>query len=212
MIRVLVVDDHAIVRMAIRRLIDAEPDMQVVGQSDTGRDATRLCVALTPDVAVLDMNLPQLDVLSTTQRIVRECPGTRVVVQGFYAHHEYLARLVRAGATGFVTKSASPDLLLEAIRKSVGGGCYVEPAMMEQLLGEATGREADMAEAQLSNRELQVLGLLACGCETREVAASLQLSRSTVETHRSRILRKLGLRNNAELTRFAIRRGLVHAP
>jgi DNA-binding NarL/FixJ family response regulator len=211
MIRVLVVDDHAIVRAGICRLLEGQADLDAVGECSTGEAAVRLCGALRPDVAVLELSLPDLSVLETTRRIVRQAAGTSVVVLAFHAHHEYLTRLVRAGATGFATKTAPPSILLEAIRKTARRGFYVEPAVMDRMMGGPAWQVADAPEAELSNRELQVLARLARGQETREVAAALQLSRSTIDSHRGRILKKLKLRNNSDLTRFAIRRGLIDA-
>lgn len=209
-IRVLTVSDHAMVRAAICRLLDAERDVQVVGRTATGKSAIELAASLAADVVVVDMSLSDLSVLEITRAILRQRPGARIVVLGFHAHHEYLTRLVRAGATGFVTKTAAPALLIEAVRKTARNEFYVEPAMMEQVIA-ASAWGANAPERTLSDRELQVLARLARGQETREVAGALQLSKSTIETHRGRILKKLGLRNNSDITRFAIRRGLIRA-
>lgn len=209
MIRVLVVDDHAVVRAGICRLLDSAPDVVVVGQTDSGLEAVSLCGEFAPDVVVLELTLPDLTGLETTQRLLRKHPKMAVVVLTIHAHHEYLARLLRAGATGFVAKTAPPSALLQAVRKAAEGGVYVEAAMMERMVGGLGQPLRERPETALSNRELQVLTRLARGHATKEVAHDLELSRSTVETHRGRLLKKLGLRNNADLARFAIRRGLI---
>jgi DNA-binding NarL/FixJ family response regulator len=209
MIRVLVVDDHAVVRAGICRLLDAEPDIEVVDQTGSGRDAVRLCRELQPRVVVLDYGLPDIDGLEATRQIVELDLKTRVLILTMHGHEEYATRLIRAGAAGFVVKVVSADELLQAVRKVAAGGLYVSPSIMEKMVARIGQPNEDVPEAVLSNRELQVLVRLARGMTTREVAEVLCLSVSTVETYRGRVLEKLNLRNNADMTRFAIRRGLI---
>lgn len=209
MIRTLVVDDHTMVRAGLCRLLDNESDIQVVGQSGSGREAVQLCREHKPDVVVLDYSLPDLDGLETTRQIVALGLGVRVLILTMYANEEYATRVIRAGASGFIVKVASTDELLAAIRKVSQKGVYVSPSIMEKMVGRMGQPKEDVPEAVLSDREMQVLIQLARGATSREVSKALSLSLSTIETYRSRILEKLNLRNNSDMTRFAIRRGLI---
>ena len=209
MIRVLVVDDHTLVRDSLCRLLDAEDDMEVAGRTGSGHEAVSLAQRHEPDVVVLDYSLPDLDGLEVTRQIVALKGPARILILTMHANEEYATRLIQAGAAGFIVKAASTDELLEAIRKVAGKGVYVTPAIMEKMVTRIGQVRDEAPEAALSNRELQVLLRLARGATTREVSEELHLSMSTVETYRGRILEKLNLRNNSDMTRFAIRRGLI---
>lgn len=209
MIRVLVVDDHTLVRAGLCKLLEGEGDLEVVAQTGSGREAVQLCQAHKPDVVVLDYNLPDQDGLATTEQIMALKLKSHVLVLTMYANEEYAIRVIRAGATGFIIKGASTDELVAALRKVAAGGIHVSPAVQERMVVRLGHEPSEHPESDLSNRELQVLVRLARGATTREVAEELCLSPSTVETYRSRILEKLGLRNNSDLTRFAVRRGLI---
>ena len=209
MIRILVVDDHTLVRDGLCRILDAEENMEVVGQTGLGHDAVRLCGSLKPDVVLLDFKLPDIDGLEATEQIVTMKTGARILILTMYANEEYAIRLIRAGAAGFVIKGASTDELLNAIRKVHKKGTYISPTIMERMTERITKDSTEAPESVLSNREMQVLVRLARGLSSREVSDELSLSLSTVETYRSRILEKLSLRNNSDITRFAIRRGLI---
>lgn len=209
MIRVLLVDDHTLVRAALCRLLESETDIELVGQAGSGTEAVQLCQSLKPDVVILDFSLPDQDGLETTRQIVGLDAGSRVLILTMYANEEYATRLIKAGASGFVVKVASADELLTGIRKVAAKGVFVSPCVLEKMVVRIGQPQEESPEAQLSNREMQVLVKLATGSTTREVSEILGLSPSTVETYRSRILEKLCLRNNSDLTRFAIRRGLI---
>jgi two-component system invasion response regulator UvrY len=209
MIRVLVVDDHTLVRAGLCRLLDSEEGIEVVGETGSGREAVELCQKLKPDVVLLDYSLPDIDGLETTSRIVPLKTGASILILTMYANEEYAIRVIRAGASGFVVKGAAPEDLLTAVRKVARQGTYISPAIMDKMVGRMGQPEGEAPESSLSDREMQVLIRLARGSTTREVAEELCLSVSTVETYRSRILEKLNLRNNSDLTRFAIRRGLI---
>ena len=209
MIQVLVVDDHTLVREGLVRLLDMEEDIQVVADSGSGMGALHLCQKYKPAVMVLDYNLPDLDGLEVTRRVVALGLPTRVLILTMYASEEYAARLIRAGASGFLVKAASTDELLAGIRKVAEGGVYISPTIMEKMVTRPEDSDQAKPEHSLSDRELQVLVRLARGATTREISETLELSVSTVETYRRRIREKLELRNNADLTRFAIRRGLI---
>jgi len=209
MIRVMVVDDHTLVRVGLCRLLEAEEDIEIVGQTGSGHEAVQLSESTKPDVVVLDYSLPDLDGLETTRQIIALGNGARVLILTMYANEEYATRLIRAGASGFMIKGASADELLVAIRKVARKGVYVSPSIQEKMVTRIGQPQGEAPESLLSNREMQVLLRLARGSTTREVSEALSLSLSTVETYRSRILEKLNLRNNSDLTRFAIRRGLI---
>ncbi len=209
MIEVLVVDDHTLVRDGLVRLLELEPDLRVVAQCGSGKEAVALYEQQRPDVVVLDFSLPDIDGLETTRRILDMDPSARVLILTMYASEEYAARLIRAGAVGYLVKAASTDELLAAIRKVVDRGIYVSSSIMARMVEPSELSSEQDPEQQLSDRELQVLVRLARGATTREVSGSLDLSVSTVDTYRRRILEKLGLRNNSDLTRFAIRRNLI---
>jgi two-component system, NarL family, invasion response regulator UvrY len=209
MIKILVVDDHTLVRDGLCRLIEGEKEMQVVGQAGSGHEAVRLCREIKPDLVLLDYQLPDIDGLETTQQIVALGLGTRILILTMYANEEYATRLIRAGAGGFLVKAASADELLAAIQKVANKGIYVSPAIMEKMVSRVGQSQEEKPESSLSDREMQVLLKLAKGETTREVSTNLNLSVSTVETYRGRILEKLNLRNNSDITRFAIRRGLI---
>jgi len=209
MIRILVVDDHTLVREGLCRLLDSEEGFEVVGQTGSGHEAVRLCNELKPNVVLLDYKLPDIDGLETTEQIMSMKTGARILILTMYANEEYAIRLIRAGAAGFIVKGASTDELLEAIRKVSNRGTYVSPSILEKMAVRVGQPQGETPESVLSNREMQVLLRLAWGATSREVSDELSLSLSTVETYRSRILEKLGLRNNSDLTRFAIRRKLI---
>lgn len=209
MATILVVDDHALVRSGLCRLIDAEPDLEVTGQVGTGADAVQFCSENKPELVLLDYGLPDIDGLETTRRIIALDPNIKILILTMYANEEYATRLIQAGARGFLVKAASTDELLGAIRKVLNNGVFVSPSVMEKMVARVGSPDKSPPESTLSDREMQVLLRLARGATTREVAAELSLSISTVETYRSRILEKLNLRNNSDLTRFAIRRELI---
>jgi len=209
MIRILIVDDHTLVRDSLCRLLGNESDIEVTGLTGSAREAVELCREQKPDLVVLDYTLPDLDGLEATKQILALKSGARVLILTMHANEEYATRLIQAGASGFVVKAASTDELITAIRKVARGGVYVSAAIMERMVSRMGQPAEQVPERLLSNREMQVLLRLARGSSTREVADFLNLSLSTVETYRSRILEKLNLRNNSDLTRFAIRRGLI---
>jgi DNA-binding NarL/FixJ family response regulator len=211
MIRILVVDDHTLVREGLSSLLDNEHDIEVVGQCGTGREAVTLTRTLNPDVVLLDFKLPDMDGLEVTEQIVGLGRRVRVLILTMYANEEYAIRLIRTGAAGFLIKGAETGELITAVRKVANQKTYVSPSIMDKMTERMVMPTKEVPEAALSNREMQVLVRLAHGETSREVSESLCLSLSTVETYRSRVLEKLGLRNNSDITRFAIRRGLIDA-
>ena len=209
MIRTLVVDDHVVVREGLCRLLQGEPDIEVVGESGSGREAVQLCRDLQPALVILDYTLPDLDGLEVTKQIVALGLRTRVLILTMHANPEYATRAIRAGAAGFVVKAASTDELLQAIRKVADGRPHVSVGILEDMMRRMGSGQDEEPESALSDREMQVLVRLARGATSREVSEALGLSMSTVETYRARILQKLGLRDNSDIARFAIQRKLV---
>jgi len=208
-IRTLVVDDHTLVRDGLCRLLDAESDIEVVGQTGLGKEAVSLCRKLEPDVVLLDYKLPDIDGQETTEQLVALGTKARILILTMYANEEYAIRLIRAGAAGFLVKGASTDELVAAVRRVARGCTYISPSIMQKMAERFGQQPGEPPESVLSNRELQVLIRLGRGATSREVSETLSLSLSTVETYRSRVLEKLNLRNNSDLTRFALRRGLI---
>jgi two-component system invasion response regulator UvrY len=211
MIRILVVDDHTLVREGLCRILDNESDIEVVGQCGTGREAINLTRTLSPDIVLLDYKLPDMDGLETTEQIVALEGRAKILILTMYASEEYAIRLIRAGASGFLIKGAATGELIKAVRKVSSRGTYVSSTILEKMTERMVMPQEEAPESTLSTREMQVLVRLAHGSTSREVSEELCLSLSTVETYRSRVLEKLGLRNNSDITRFAIRRGLIDA-
>lgn len=209
MIRIIVVEDHEVVRAGLCRLLGAEPDLEVVADTGLGHEAIRLRALHSPDVVVLDYGLPDLDGIEVTRQLVEQSKRSRILILTMHSNEEYATRVIRAGAAGFVAKVAPAEELLQAVRKVAAGGIYITPTVLERMVVRLGQPAPDVPEAALSDRELQVLVRLARGMTTREVADGLHLSVSTIETYRSRIMEKLNLRNNSDMTRFAVRRGLV---
>lgn len=208
-IRVLLADDHALLRDGLRLLIDAEPDMQVVAQAENGDEACALAHTTSPDVVVMDLSMPGSPGIDATARLRRECPAVRVVGLSRHSGAGYVRRLLSAGATGYVVKRSSASDLVRAVRVVAAGGTYLD-AVVTALLplaapspGASPPARSDVA---LTTRETGVLQQIARGYSTKEVAAALRISTKTVEYHKARCMAKLGLRSRAEIVRYAIGR------
>ncbi len=212
MIKVLLADDHSIVRAGLRRLVEESGDMEVVAEAADGDEAIRLIRASQPDVAVIDLSMPQIDGLEVISRICPEFPNLPILVLTMHAENQYVVRAIEAGAMGYITKQSAPEQLVRAIRKVVGGTRYLTDDATESLaLRVSKGAQHRSTLDELSTRELQVLRRLALGHTNREIASAYNISIKTVDTYRFRLLKKLDLRNNAELSRFAIQNGLIEA-
>jgi len=210
MIRVMLADDHNIVREGLRRIIEESEGIRVVAEAADGHEALGLIASSAPDVAVIDISMPGLDGLEVIGRIRAEHPGLPVLVLTMHEEEQYVVRAITAGAMGYVTKRSASEELVQAIRKVHSGGRYLTESAAESLAVRlARGRENMGPLDSLSNREIQVLRRLARGQTNREIAEAYFLSTKTVDTYRSRLLRKLHLRNNADLSRFAIQTGLI---
>lgn len=210
MIKVLLADDHSIVRAGLRRLIEDSGDMHVIAEAADGREALRLAEKEKPDVVVVDISMPGLDGLEVISRLHTAQPTLPILVLTMHEEGQYVVRAIEAGAMGYLTKQSAPEQLVNAILKVLGGSRYLTDAAAEALaLKVAKGKQGQTALDALSMRELQVLRRLAMGHTNREIAKMYSISIKTVDTYRSRLLKKLDLRNNAELSRFAIQNRLV---
>jgi len=210
MIRVLLADDHSIVRAGLRRLVEDAGDMVVVAEAADGREAIRKVREASPDVAVIDLSMPGMDGLEVVGHLRAHDPKLPVLILTMHEEEQYAIRALAAGAMGYVTKRSAAEQLLAAIRKVHAGKRYVTEAMAESLaMRVARGGKGQSLLDTLSNREMQILKRLAQGQTNREIAEDYHISVKTVDTYRGRLLRKLNLRNNAELTRFAIQNRVV---
>jgi two-component system, NarL family, invasion response regulator UvrY len=210
LIRVLLADDHSVVRDGLRRLVDGSGDMAVIAEAADGRDAIRKAREVAPDVSVIDISMPGVDGLEVVRQILSTHPSLRILILTMHEEEQYVVRAIGAGAKGYITKRAAAEQLLQAIRKVHSGGRYLGDSASEALAARlAKGGDAASLLDILSDREIQVLRALALGGSNREIADAYSLSIKTVDTYRSRLLKKLDLRNNAELTRFAIRNRIV---
>jgi len=210
MIRVLLADDHSIVLAGLRRLVEESGDMEVVAEAADGREAIHQIRTIRPDVAVIDLSMPRIDGLEVIHQIHPEFPDLPIIVLTMHAENQYVVRAIEAGAMGYITKQSAPEQLVHAIRKVHGGSRYLtEDAAESLVLRVAKGDRHRSALDSLSTRELQVLRRLALGHTNREIASTYNISIKTVDTYRFRLLKKLKLRNNAEISRFAIQNGLI---
>lgn len=209
MIRIALVDDHDLVRAGVRRILEAEKDMQIVGEASTGADALDLLDAEDPDVLILDLSLPDLSGIDLMRSILARRPGLKVLIVSMHPEENYARRMMRAGAYGYLNKGEAPALMLEAIRKLSRGSRFVSPKLAELLAYDLTEDRSGILHERLSDREFEVFERLVRGAGISEVANELNLSPKTVSTHRSRILQKMNMRNNASLVRYAVENGLL---
>jgi len=210
--RVLLADDHPVVRRGLREVLDAEPDFQVIAEADDGASAVDRAVADDVDLAVLDVTMPRLTGLQAAAELARRRPELRVLMLSMHDNEEYFFEALRAGASGYVLKSVVDRDLVEACRATMRGEPFVYPGAVRALIRDYVERAQSGEEPStdpLSRRESEVIKLIAEGHTSKEIAALLVISENTVERHRANVLVKLGLRNKVDLTRYAIRRGLV---
>ena len=204
MIRILIVDDHAILRAGLKHLLSEAADIVVGGEAGNGVDALALAREGHWDAIVLDMSMPGKSGIELIRQLKAEHPRLPVLVLSMYAEDIYAVRALRAGAAGYLTKEAAPSNLLDAIRKVTAGGRYISPAVAEQLATQLTVDATRPLHESLSDREFEVLRLIASGRTVGDIADQLSLSVKTISTYRARILEKMGMNNNAELMQYAI--------
>ncbi|MER6505957.1 response regulator transcription factor [Nonomuraea sp. NPDC001636] len=214
-IRLLIADDEALLRMAFRMVLDAEPDLYVAGEAADGEQAALQARRLRPDVVLMDVRMPGLDGIEATRRIVRDCPASKVLILTTFDLDEYAFAGLKAGAAGFLPKNTPPADLLSAIRNVAAGEAVLSPRVTRRLLDRFAPqltpgpREQDRLLGLLTAREHDVLVQVARGLSNAEVAAALHLAEATVKTHLSRVLLKLGLRHRAQVVVFAYESGLI---
>lgn len=204
MIRVLIADDHAIVREGLKRILADDASIEVVGEASDGQEAALLVRAERPDVLLLDISMPGRSGIDALADIQSASAATRILILSMHPEDQYAIRCLRDGADGYLTKESAPELLLGAIRKVHSGGKYVSPLLAEKLVSNLTTEHDRSPHESLSDRELQVLVMIGAGETVSRIADKLCVSVKTVSTYRARILDKMGLENNAQLMRYAI--------
>jgi DNA-binding NarL/FixJ family response regulator len=205
-LRIILADDHPVLRAGLAMLINAEPDMAVVGEAADGREAVELARAERPDVAVVDVSMPTMGGASAAQRILLECPTVRILALTRHADQGYLRNLLAAGATGYVLKQSAVDTLIGAIRFVAAGGTYIEPTLAGRVVDRVLGRTGKGTDS-LSSREEDVLRAIAWGRSNKEIAGDLGLSVKTVESYKATAKQKLQLRSRTEILQYALSRG-----
>lgn len=207
MIRVFLAEDHAIVRDLLRRMLEIEPDIEVVGEAGDGQTTLTRVLELSPDLVIMDISMPGLDGIAVTRRIKSECAGVRVLALSTYLERRFLVQMLEAGAGGYINKASGYDELMRGIRAVAAGKRYLCQECAALLAAEPA--DNGDVKAKLGRREVQVLKLVAEGLNSPAIAARLQITTGTVDTHRRNIREKLELHNIADLTMYAIREGLV---
>jgi DNA-binding NarL/FixJ family response regulator len=206
---VLLADDHPMVRRGLRMVLDAEPDIEVVAEAGDGAEAVQLATVGEIDLALLDVAMPRMTGLQAAAELRRRKPELRTLMLSMYDSEQYFFEALKAGASGYVLKSAADRDLVEAVRAAMRGEPFLYPAAVTALIRDYLERGEAAPEDPLTPRELEIVKLVAEGYSSDEIAEALVISRKTVEHHRSHVLEKLGMRDRVELTRYAIRRGLV---
>ncbi len=209
MIRLLVVDDHAVVRSGIRHMVQEMPDIEVVAEAGSGAEALGKAGSVDVDVILLDISMPGRGGLEILKELRQRDPKTPVLILSMYPEEQYAVRALRSGAAGYLTKESAPEELVLAIRKVAAGGKYVSATMGERLATTIASPVGGLIHEQLSDREYQIMCMMASGRTQTQIAEELSLSVKTISTYRARILTKTGLKSNAEITRYAIENRLV---
>jgi two-component system invasion response regulator UvrY len=203
MIRILLADDHPVVRSGVRAILESDPRLQVVSEAASGEEAIDRARTCKPQVVLLDVSMPGRGGIETAQEIKRQHPAARVLMLTMHAEDSFAVRCLREGADGFITKDAAPELLLKAVHKLASGGKYISPGLAESLALYLDASSNRAPHEQLSNREFEVMLLIARGKRPSEIAGELHLSVKTVSTYRSRILEKMNFKSNADIMRYA---------
>jgi two-component system response regulator NreC len=213
--RLLLVDDHAVVRSGLRMLLESEPDFEIIGEAGSGREALAAVASNHPDIVLMDIGLPDVSGIEVTSEIKRLNPATAIVALTIHEDEEYFFKMLAAGASGYVPKRAAPEELLTALRAAAAGEVYLYPSLAKLLVTDylAEGPAARPGEAMdpLTEREQEVLAHLADGASNAEIAETLSISPKTVGRHRENIMRKLNLHSRTELVKYAIRKGIIQA-
>jgi two-component system, NarL family, response regulator NreC len=207
-IRILLADDHAVVRQGFKMILDAQPDMEIVGEAGNGREAVEQAEQLRPDIVVMDVAMPELNGIEATRRLAASMPRTRVIALSMHKDSVYVREILRAGARGYLLKDSGAGDLVSAIRAVASGESYLSPAVSNAVLDDYRKHVTNPIDL-LTSREREVLQMLAEGKTNKEIAVVLNLSVYTVDAHRGRIMEKLNVHSINELVRFAVRNGLI---
>jgi DNA-binding NarL/FixJ family response regulator len=209
-LRIFLADDHAVVRAGLKTLVDAQSDMMVVGEASDGQAALEQTCNCAADVVIMDISMPQLNGTAATAQLRQQCPNIKVLALSVHEDTGYLRKLLEAGASGYVLKRSAADTLIQAIRMVADGGVYLDPAIAGKIVGSLLGKamlEGDPPTAELSERETDVVRLIAQGYSNKEIATQLNLSVKTVETYKARAMEKIGVDSRVALVRYALQRG-----
>jgi two-component system invasion response regulator UvrY len=205
MIGVFIADDHPVVRQGIRQIVASTDDIKVVDEATTGHEAMERLATSTCDLVLLDLSLPDIDGLDLLKQLKREHPRRPILILTMHSEDQFALRALKAGASGYLTKESAPGELVDAVRKVVAGGRYISQRLAETLAAHLGPDAEKPAHERLSDREYQVLRLIAAGRSTRDISAQLALSMKTISTYRARLLDKMGMKTSAELTAYAVR-------
>ena len=212
-VRILLADDHTIVRQGLRKVLEERPEWEVVAEAGDGREAVRLAEQHRPDVAIVDVAMPLLNGIETTRQITKRVPTTRVLVLSMHADEAYVTQILQAGATGYLLKDSADVDLVKAVEEAVSGRSFFSPAIARVMLDDYRRQLTDKGVSDryeiLSEREREIFQLIAEAKANKEIAALLNVSTSTVETHRAHIMEKLDLHSAAEIVLYAVRRGVI---
>ena len=209
-LRILPADDHAVVREGLKSLINAQPDMEVVGEASNGLEVAEQVRDCYPNLVIMDISMPELNGAQATAQLMQDCPDIKVLALSVHEDASYLRQLLEAGAVGYVLKRSAADMLIQALRMVAAGGVYLDPLIASKVVGSLVGKTTVLGApttAELSEREADVIRLIAQGYSNKEIAAQLGLSIKTVETYKSRAMEKLGLDSRVAIVRYALQRG-----
>lgn len=209
-LRVLLADDHEMMREGLKMLVNRQTDMETVGEADNGRAAIALAQELKPDVVVMDISMPELNGLKATERLKKLCPEIKVLTLTRHADDAYLRQLLKAGASGYLLKKSAAGELVRAIRAVASGDTYLDPVLTKQVVAHAFGRldrRGTSTDKSLSGREEEVLRLIAWGHANKEIAARLDISVRTIEVYKTRAMEKMGMKNRIDIVRYALLKG-----
>ncbi|MDO9006793.1 MAG: response regulator transcription factor [Thiobacillus sp.] len=209
MIRILIGDDHAIVRQGLRQVLALMPELEVVGEAKNGWEVIEQVRAASPNLLLLDMNMPGPSGVELIKRVREEAPRLPILVLSMHGESQIAGRAIKAGAAGYLTKDSEPETLIHAIRQVASGAHYIEPAVAERLLFQPSPKDTAEPHTALSDREYQVFLMLVQGRGVMEIAEALHLSAKTVSTHKARLLKKMGLDNLSDLVRYALKHDLT---
>lgn len=211
-VKILLADDHAIIRQGLHSLLEKEPDIEVVGEAEDGRKALQLVAELVPDIIVMDITMPNLNGVDATSKIVKQFPKVKVIALSIHSSRVFVVGMLKAGASGYILKECLFDEFVQAIRAVAAGGVYLSPKITGVVVGDYVEHLPTMADSQLAmltDREREVLQLLAEGKTTKQIALQLHVSAKTIEANRRQIMEKLDTYSVAELTKYAVREGLT---